>query len=91
MTATDDPNDFSSVIKQAQDQTSYRVKLELHNLSDAEVFAMWRHVSDEGFHPDVEFAAMKLEGKITADEFVALLLEEVDERGRKQIPQPELA
>lgn len=56
------------------------VKQKLHGLEDAEILAIWQHVQDSHFHPDNMFQKYLLEGKITDDEFVDLLAEEVDER-----------
>lgn len=74
-----------------QEITHHKLKLQLHALSDADIFEMWQHVCAEHFHPDIEFDFFKLEGKLSCDEFVAVLLEEVDVRSRKHRLQPEPA
>lgn len=56
------------------------LKIKLHSLPDAEVYAIWVHVQEQGFHPDTEFAHFGLEGKISDDEFVDVLTEEIDAR-----------
>jgi hypothetical protein len=53
---------------------------QLRELDDGSIFDMWQHVLAENFHPDVEFSHFALEGKISADEFMDVLTEEVDRR-----------
>lgn len=67
----------------ADDDTQRKVRDYLKAMSDDEIFRMWDHVTGEGFHPDTEFAQLRLEDKMTDDEFVNVLAELVDERRRQ--------
>lgn len=62
------------------------LKKKLHSMTDDEICAIWKNVGDEGFHPDAEFAQFGLEDKMTDDEFVGMLCEEVDERACQKSP-----
>ncbi len=84
----DEPNEVRCT---PEEVIHYELKIALRKLSDEEIFAMWQHVCAEHFHPDTEFKIFNLEGKLSSDEFMAVLLEEVDERSRKQRLQPEPA
>ncbi len=88
MASSVDPVQEEAVVMQLSEMLYYEVKQKLHTLSDEDITRMWIHVCAEHFHPDTEFEFFKLEGRMAADEFVDMLMEEFDERShRSALPQ----
>jgi len=59
-------------------------RVQLHQLDNESIFEMWNHVLEQNFHPDIEFSRFGLEDKISVDEFVDALTEEVDQRMKQE-------
>ncbi len=91
MADTSNPDNYHDYLTNLHDKAYYGLKLQLRAMCDNEIQQLWEHLCAENFRPDIEFDQFKLEGRLTADEFIEVLLEEVDSRSRKTGLQPEPA
>jgi hypothetical protein len=66
-----------------EDKVYSMVMQKLRALSDDEIFEMSRNIHSENFHPDIEFASLGLEGRITDVALIDAVLAEEDERRRR--------